>query len=88
MEEQTSEIQTPQHKSTQEITVEKIASTQDVELIPATPTSEIILIIEEIPPVYVVYSPTHKVSVKRKTKNRKLYVATITTLDNEQMDIV
>jgi len=59
--EQTSEIQTPkqtQNKSTQETTLEKNVGTQDVELVPATPSSEIILRIEEIPPLDVFYSPT------------------------------
>jgi len=40
--EKASEIQTlkqAQHKLTQEIAVKKIVGTQDVELIPATPTS-------------------------------------------------
>jgi len=67
--------------------VEKIVSIQDVELIPATPTSEIILRIEEIPPLDVFYSPTHKAVIKRQRKKRKLYATTITTLDNEPMDI-
>ena len=67
--------------------MEKIVDTQDVELIPTTPTSEIILTIEEIPPLDVFYSPTHKVVIKSQRKKRKLDVAAITTPDNEPMDI-
>ena len=68
--------------------MEKTIGTQDVELIPATPTSEIILRTEEIPPLDVFYSSTHKVVIKRQRKKKKLDVATITTPDNEPMDIV
>ena len=45
--------------------MEKIVGTQDVELIPATLTLEIILRIEEIPPLYVFYSPAHNAIIKR-----------------------
>ena len=68
--------------------MEKTVGTQDVELIPATTTFEIILRNEEILPLDVFYSPTHKAVIKRQRKKRKLYVATITTPDNEPMDIV
>lgn len=66
--EQTSEIQTPKqtsHKSNLESTEEGVKGTQDVEIIPVTPTSEIVLRVEEIPPLDVFYSPTHKAVVKR-----------------------
>jgi len=89
--EKTSEIQTPKqahHKSTQETIVDKIVGTQDVELIHATPTSEIILRIKEIPPLDIFYSLAHKVFVKTQRKKIKLDATTVTTLDNEPMDIV
>ena len=82
------EPRTPQHKETQENIVEKIVSTQEVEHIPATPTSEIVLRIEEIPPLDVFYSQTHKVVIKRQRKKRKLDVTVATTPKNESMDIV
>lgn len=62
--------------------------TQDVELIPSTPTLEIILRTEEIPPLDVFCSPTHKFFVKRKRNKIKLDVAAIMTPDNEAMDLV
>ena len=84
---QAPEPQTPQHKATQEITLEKIVSTQEVEHIPATPTSKIVLRIEEIPPLDVFYSPLHKVVVRRKRKRRRIEVSKIPP-GNEPMDIV
>jgi len=45
--------------------VEKTVGIQDVELIPATPTLEIILRIEEIRPLDVFYSPAQKFVIKR-----------------------
>lgn len=60
----------------------------DVEIILATPTSEIVMRVEEIPPLDVFYSPTHKVVVKRQRKKRKLYVVVVTIFENEPMDIV
>jgi len=44
--------------------------------------------INEIPRLYVFYSPTHKYVVKRQRKKRKLDATTATTPDNEPMDIV
>lgn len=64
-EKQTLELQTPQHKTTQEITVEKTINTKEVEHIPVTLTSRVILRIEEIHPLNVFYSPIHKAVVKR-----------------------
>lgn len=62
--------------------------TQDIEIIPTTPTLEIVLRIEEITLLDVFYSPTHKVVVKRQIKKRKLDVVAVTTPENEPMDIV
>lgn len=47
------------------MTEEGVKGTQDVEIILVTPTSEIVLRVEEIPPLDVFYSPTHKAVVKR-----------------------
>jgi len=88
IEKQETKPQNLQHKTTQEIKVEKIVSTQEVEHIPATPTSEIVLRIEKIPPLDVFYSPTHKATFKRQRKKRKLDAIVATTPENEPMDIV
>ena len=66
------ELQTPQQKITQEIIVEETVNTQEVEHILVTPTSELFLRIEEIPPLDVFYSPQDKAIVKRQRKKRKL----------------
>lgn len=81
-------MQTPQHKTTQEITVEETVNTQEVEHIPVTPTSKIVLRIEEFPPLDVFYGPQHKAIVKRKRKKRKLDSTTVTTPDNELMNVL
>lgn len=44
--------------------------------------------IEEIPPLDIFFSPTHKAIVKRKRNKRKLDTMTIATLENDSMDIV
>jgi len=46
----------------------KSCGTQDIELILATPTSKIILRIEETDPIDVFYSPTQKDVIKRQRK--------------------
>lgn len=88
IEEQIPKLQTQQQKTTQEITIEETVNTQEVEHIPVTPTSEIILRIEEIPPLDVFYSPQHKPVVKRQRKKRKLDSIAATTLENELMDVL
>lgn len=39
--------------------------TEDIEVIPAFPASEVLLIVENIPPLDILYSPEHKAIVKR-----------------------
>jgi len=63
-------------------------NTQEIEHIPFTPTSEIVLRIEEIPPLDVFYSPQHETIVKRQRKERKLESTTATTLNNEPMNVL
>jgi len=60
------ELQTLQHKTTLEIIVEETANEPEVEHTHVTPTFEIIMKIEEIPPLDVFYSPQHKAMVKRQ----------------------
>lgn len=51
---------------TVEMVIERIVSTQETEHIPISPTSEIVLRIEEIPPLHVFYNPQHKAVVTRQ----------------------
>lgn len=72
--EQTSELQTPkqtQHKENPGKAKEGATGTQDIEIIPTIPTSEIILRIEEMPPLDIFYCPTHKVVVRRQKEEKK-----------------
>lgn len=87
-EEQMPEFQTPQQKTTKEITIEETINTQEVEHIHVTPTYEIVLRIEELPPLDVFYSPQHKFVVKRQRKKRNLDSTVVTTSDNEPMDVL
>ena len=82
------ELQTPQNEKALEITVEEIAKEPEVEHIPVTPTFEIIIKIEYIPPLDVFYSPHHKAMVKRQRKKIKLDSIAATTPKNELMDVL
>jgi len=57
-----------------------------MEHIPITPSSEIMLKIEEIPPLDVFYNPQHKAVVRRQRKKRKL--ESVLSHDAEQLDIL
>lgn len=61
---------------------------QDIEIIPENPTDEIILKIEEIPPLDVFYSPKHRVVVKRQRKKRKIDQGPLSTPHAEMMNVV
>lgn len=52
--------------------IERDVSTQEIEHIPIAPTFEIVLRIEEIPPLDVFYIPQHKVVIRRQRKKIKL----------------
>ena len=41
-----------------------------------------------IPPIDILYSPNHKVVVKRQRNKRKLDTTAIITLENEPMEVV
>ena len=58
----------------------------ETEHIPITPSSEIMLKIDEIPPLYIFYSPQHKAVVRRQRKKRKL--ENVLSHDEEQLDIL
>ena len=57
-----------------------------MEHIPITPSSEIMLKIEEIAPLDVFYSPQHKAVVRRQRKKWKL--EKVLSHDAEQLDIL
>ena len=57
-----------------------------MEHIPITPSSEIMLKIEEIPPLDVFYSPQHKAVVRRQSKKIKL--ENVLSHDAEQLDVL
>ena len=61
---------------------------QDVEIIPEHPTGQIVLKIEEIPPLDVFYSPKHKAVVRRQRKGRKMDPDMFSTPQEEFMNIV
>ena len=58
----------------------------ETEHIPITPSSELVLKIEEIPPLDIFYSPQHKAVVRKQRKKRKLESALST--DAEQLDVL
>lgn len=58
--------------ATKDMVTGTISNVSDMEHIPITPSSELMLKIEEIPPLDVFYSPQHKAVVRRKRKKRKL----------------
>lgn len=49
-----------------------VRNAPEMEHIPIAPSSEIMLKIEEIPPLDVFYSPQHKAVVRKKIKKQKL----------------
>ena len=66
------DTETSKAVDTQETTSKQVPSgtnslpgSKEVEIIPTDPSDQIILQIEEIPPLHVFYSPRHKVVVKR-----------------------
>ena len=58
----------------------------EIEHIPITPSSELMLKIEEIPPLNVFYSPQHKVVVRRQRNKRKL--ERVFSHEAEQLDVL
>jgi len=77
-----------QHQTALEITVEETTNEPEVGRTPVTPTSEIILKIEEIPPMDVFYSTQHKSVVKRQRNKIKLDSIATTIPENELMDVL
>ena len=55
-----------------EVVTRTVSEVSDMEHIPITPSSELVLKVEEIPPLDIFYSPQHKAVVRRQRKKRKL----------------
>ena len=66
--------------------LQQVPETHDREIIPAHPTEQIVLQIEEIPSLDVFYSPNHKVVVKRI--KRRGMDDTVSKLTNESVDVL
>ena len=61
---------------------------KDIEIIPENLTDEIVLHIEEIPPLDVFYNPKHRAVVKRQRKKRKIDHSPLLTPQIEMMNVV
>ena len=59
-------------KEVQEVAPTIVSVTTEAEDLSITPSSELLLNVEEIPPLDVFYSPQHKAVVRRQRKKRKL----------------
>ena len=84
------EHQTPSHvhKNTEsKLMDEQVIKSQQTEIIPTLPTSEIVLKVTEIPPLDVFYGPLHKVVARRERKRRRIETLELPPR-NEPMDIV
>ena len=72
----TPEVTTGQKKTTNTVLTEGTSgppmTQKDVEIILKNPSDEIILHVEEIPPLDVFYNPKHRVVIKKQNKKRKL----------------
>lgn len=60
----------------------------DIEIIPENPSEEIVLKVEEIPPLDVFYSPKHRAVVKRHRKKRNIDQGPFSTPQAELMNVV
>ena len=72
-------INTPKTSNMQDDTSSQVLSgtsgppkSKDIEIIPKGPSDQIILQVEDIPPLDVFYSPRHRAVVKRSRKRRRL----------------
>ena len=66
----------------------EIMENQDMEIIPEHPTKEIMLKIEEIPPLDIFYSPKNRAVVKKQRKRRRTDQDSLSTSQVEFMNIV
>ena len=77
--ESSKEVDTSKAADTQDTTSKEVPSgtsglppTTDIEIIPKDPSDQIILQVEDIPPLDVFYSPKHRAVVKRQQKRRRI----------------
>lgn len=77
--ESSKEANTSKSADTQDTTSKEVPSgtnglphTTDIEIIPKDPSDQIILQVEDIPPLDVFYSPKHRAVVKRQRKRRRI----------------
>jgi len=70
----------------QEVVTTIVSDVSDTEHILVAPSSELILNIEEIPPLDIFYSPQHKAVVSRQRKKRKL--ENTLSQDAEQLNVL
>ena len=61
---------------------------KDAEIIPKDPSDQIVLQIEDIPPLDVFYSPKHRAVVKRKRKRRRLDQSSLLPDQTEMGNVV
>jgi len=61
---------------------------KDVEMIPDNSSDEIVLHVEEIPPLDVFYSPKHSAVIKRQKKKRKLDQSSLLPAQMEITNVV
>ena len=73
-------------QTTKDIVTGVTTNVSEMEHIPITPSSELMLKIEEIPPLDVFYSPQHKEVVRRQRKKRKL--ENVLSHDAKQLDVL
>jgi len=65
-----------------------LPTNEDVQIIPKDPSDQIVLQIEDIPPLDVFYSPKHRVVVKRERKRRTLYHSSLLPIQTEIANVV
>ena len=70
----------------QEVGSTIVSNVIETEHIPIAPSSELLLNVEEIPPLDIFYSPQHKAVVRRQRKKRKL--ENTLSQDAEQLDVL
>ena len=73
-------------QTTKNIVTGITSNVSETEHIPITPSSELMLKIEEIPPLDVFYSPQHKAVVRKQRKKWKL--ENVLSHDAEQLDVL
>lgn len=61
---------------------------KDLEIFPENPSDEIVLHVEEIPPLDVFYNPEHRAIIKRQRKKRKVDQYPLLTSQMEITNVV